>query len=48
MATEKPKPPPGIKKFAAMLGVVASAPKEVVESREAALKKARKKRRGKQ
>lgn len=44
MAKEKPKAPAGIKRFAAMLGVVAIVPKEQVEARVEALKQARAKR----
>lgn len=47
MATDKPKAPPGINKFKAMLGVVASVQKADVDARVEALKKARKKRSGK-
>lgn len=47
MDTEKPKAPAGIKRFTAALQVVASVPKEAVDARIEALKKAAKKRRGK-
>lgn len=47
MATEKPKTPPGINKFKAMLEQVASVPKKDVDARVEALKQKAKKRRGK-
>ena len=47
MATDKPKTPPGINKFKTLIEQVASVPKTAVDARVEALKKARKKNRGK-
>lgn len=47
MAKETPKTPAGIRRFKAMLEVVANVPKAEVEARIESLKKAAKKSRGK-
>ena len=44
MATDKPKTPPGIRNFKAMLEQVAAVPKELVYKRVAKLAKANKRK----